>query len=170
MADNKIDWADTGPYTLTGVEPSQITSNGLMPADTIMTSTISFSDTMGTTIGQYSSNTPGTGAAVWTTGTSIYNTAGAGISGPDYGTTIGVDGKMELKGDKADIDINGKSLKNWMEKVEERLNILTPNPDLEKDWDDLRRLGERYRKLEKKCKEKSDVWNKLKLMPKLKVK
>lgn len=75
-------------------------------------------------------------------------------------------GKMTLRGDKADLDINGKSLKDWMEKVEERLNILTPNPELEKEWDELRRLGERYRKLEKKCKEKAEVWNKLKSMPK----
>ena len=52
-----------------------------------------------------------------------------------------------------------------MEQVEERLNILTPNPELEKEWDDLRKLGERYRKLEKKCKEKAEVWKKLKSMP-----
>ena len=75
-------------------------------------------------------------------------------------------GKLSLQGESADIDINGKSLKNWMEKVEERLNILTPNPELEKEWDELRRLGERYRKLEKKCQQKSDMWNRLKSMPK----
>jgi hypothetical protein len=57
-----------------------------------------------------------------------------------------------------------------MEKVEERLNILTPNPEMEKEWDDLRKLGERYRKLEKKCKEKSLMWNKLKAMPKPEIK
>jgi flagellar motility protein MotE (MotC chaperone) len=72
---------------------------------------------------------------------------------------------MSLNGDNADLDINGKSLKNWMEKVEERLNILTPNSELEKEWDELRRLGERYRKLEKKCKQKAEMWNKLKSMP-----
>jgi flagellar motility protein MotE (MotC chaperone) len=77
---------------------------------------------------------------------------------------------MSLKGDKADLEINGKSLTAWMERVEERLNILTPNPELEKEWDELRRLGERYRKLEKKCKEKAEVWNKLKSMPKPEVK
>ena len=75
-------------------------------------------------------------------------------------------GKMSLRGENADLDINGKSLKNWMEKVEERLNILTPNPELEKEWDELRRLGERYRRLEKKCQEKAKMWSKLKSMPK----
>jgi hypothetical protein len=73
---------------------------------------------------------------------------------------------MDLTGDAADVNINGKSLKGWMEKVEARLNILTPNPELEKEWDELRRLGERYRKLEKKCQEKAEVWKKLKSMPK----
>lgn len=88
-----------------------------------------------------------------------------------YGDVLGIgnSGKISIHGDDADIDINGKSMKAWMEKVEERLNILTPNPELEKEWDDLRRLGERYRKLEKKCKEKSEVWNKLKAMPPIEV-
>lgn len=74
-------------------------------------------------------------------------------------------GKMSITGEKADIEINGKSMSAWMTKVEERLNILTPNPELEKEWDELRRLGERYRKLEKKCKEKAEMWKQLKKMP-----
>ena len=92
-------------------------------------------------------------------------------TGHPYGGSlkVGESGKISIQGDDADIDINGKSMKAWMEKVEERLNILTPNPELEKEWDDLRRLGERYRKLEKKCKEKSEVWNKLKAMPPIEV-
>ena len=94
--------------------------------------------------------------SVWSIGTSI---SGAKPSG-----------KIQIRGEEADIDINGKSMKAWMEKVEERLNILTPNPELEKDWDDLRKLGERYRKLEKKCKEKAEVWKKLKQMPKVEIK
>ena len=78
-------------------------------------------------------------------------------------------GSIEIKGKDADIKINGKSMTAWMEKVEERLNILTPNPELEKEWDDLRRLGERYKKLEKKCKEKTQMWEALKKLPKVKV-
>ena len=71
-------------------------------------------------------------------------------------------GSIEIKGEDADIKINGKSMRTWMEAVEERLNMLTPNPELEKDWDDLRRLGQRYRALERKCKEKSQMWEALK--------
>jgi hypothetical protein len=78
-------------------------------------------------------------------------------------------GKMVMKGKEADIEINGKSMSAWMEKVEQRLTILHPNPDMEKDWDDLRRLGERYRKLEKKCQEKAQMWEALKKLPKTKL-
>ena len=73
--------------------------------------------------------------------------------------------KISLKGDNADIDINGKSLVEWMEGMEERLNWMQPNTELEKEWDELQELGNRYRELEKQCKEKSEVWKKLKAMP-----
>jgi hypothetical protein len=46
--------------------------------------------------------------------------------------------------------------------LEQRLNILVPNPELEAEWDELRELGERYRELERQCKEKGDMWAKLK--------
>ena len=96
---------------------------------------------------------------VWTTNT----TAGQFSF---TGQNIQPNNTVHIKGEDADLLINDKSLKTWMEKVEARLNILTPNPEMEKEWDQLRKLGERYRKLEKKCKEKSDMWNKLKAMPK----
>ena len=74
---------------------------------------------------------------------------------------IGDSGKISLQGKNADIDINGKSMKDWMEKVEERLNLLTVNPDLESDWEELRELGKQYRALEKRIKEKMETWRKL---------
>ena len=117
------------------------------------------------------------------TGTGVWNSGAGGvtinpnawttsntytISTPNPSMTVGQSGKIELKGDEADLAINGKSLKSWMEKVEQRLNILTVNPELEADWDELRKLGEKYRTLEKRCLEKADVWNKLKAMPETK--
>lgn len=101
---------------------------------------------------------------------SIYTTTTTGTGGYNWNvstapTTISAGGLMELRGEKADIEINGRSMSDWMAKVEERLNILTPNPELEKEWDELRRLGERYRKLEQKCKQKAEMWKQLKKMP-----
>lgn len=93
------------------------------------------------------------------------NTGGYNWNISSSPTTISQAGRIALQGSNADIEINGMSMRDWMAKVEERLNILTPNPELEKEWDELRRLGERYRKLEKKCKEKAEMWKQLKKMP-----
>ena len=173
MATYKNDWVNLNLREYEYNDPTTDPSYGAIPplvqAHTISNVTISASTissglsggyTVGGLNGATGSNT------VWTT-----NTTGAGTYRlNDPAAVITASGRMELKGDGADLTINGKSLKNWMEKVEERLNILTPNPELEKEWDELRRLGERYRKLEKKCKEKAEVWNKLKAMPKPEVK
>ena len=169
MATYKNDWVNLNlreyEYNDLTTHPSYGAVPPLVQAHTIPNVTISTSAISG----GYTIGNGGTGTSpntVWTT-----NTTGAGsyrINDP--AAVLGAGGRMELKGDSADLTINGKSLKNWMEKVEERLNILTPNPELEKEWDELRRLGERYRKLEKKCKEKAEVWNKLKSMPKPEIK
>lgn len=91
----------------------------------------------------------------------VWTTSGTGWNHSAVGATIKPSATIHLQGEEADIDINGKSMRAWMEKVEERLNILTPNAELEAEWDELRKLGERYRKLEKKCKEKAEVWKRL---------
>jgi len=110
----------------------------------------------------YTTNTTHPYQNLTTTGTSI------GVS-PDYNMKVAQTGQIDIRGEKADIRINGKSMNRWMEQVEQRLNILTVNPELEKEWDDLRRLGERYRKLEKKCQEKARMWEALKKLPKPKL-
>ena len=102
----------------------------------------------------------GTGYTYTTNTTSPWIATGTTGSSPTM--AINPSATIEIKGEDADIKINGKSMVAWMEAVEERLNILTPNPELEADWDDLRRLGNRYRALEKKCKEKAKMWAALK--------
>ena len=109
---------------------------------------------------------PGYGAAIGGGTGYTYTTTGTSNS-PWIGTGTGTlnvqqSGTLELRGENPDIKINDKSMVTWMEKVEERLNILTPNPELEADWDELQELGERYRALEKKCKEKAQMWAALK--------
>jgi len=101
------------------------------------------------------------------TTTGLNTTTGTSV-GIDYNMKVEQTGQIDIRGEKADIRINGKSMNKWMEQVEQRLNILTVNPELEKEWDELRRLGERYRKLEKKCQEKAQMWEALKKLPKVK--
>lgn len=100
----------------------------------------------------WTTTTNGTGGYSWQTLSTV----------PD---TITHSNNITITGEGADIVMQGKSLRSWMESVEQRLNILTVNPALEQEWDELRELGERYRELEKKCKEKSKMWQQLKKMP-----
>ena len=93
-----------------------------------------------------------------------YTWATTGTNSIDWsiGTKVDQSGTMELKGDNADIVVNGRSLMSAIDALEQRLNIMVPNPELEAEWDELRELGDRYRELEKQCKEKGDMWTKLK--------
>ena len=77
-------------------------------------------------------------------------------------STISQSGVMELRGEKADIVVNGQSLMSMMQQIQERLNILTVNADLETEWDELRELGRQYRELEQHIKDKMATWQKLK--------
>jgi hypothetical protein len=75
--------------------------------------------------------------------------------------TVQQSGKIELKGPEADIEINGKSLVEALKRIEERINILTVNTELEAEWEELRELGNQYRALEQRIKDKMETWNKL---------
>jgi flagellar motility protein MotE (MotC chaperone) len=74
-----------------------------------------------------------------------------------------------VKVPEADIKMGNVSLKDFIAKtnsslsaIEDRLNILQINQQLEKDWKDLRELGQQYRQLEKEILDKIKVWDKLK--------
>jgi hypothetical protein len=90
--------------------------------------------------------------------------AGTGISLNPWATNTN-SAKIQLDGEGADIKINGWSLIDAIQKIEERLNILHPNTELETEWEELRALGEQYRKLEQHIKDKQATWDKLKAMP-----
>jgi hypothetical protein len=92
-----------------------------------------------------------------------------GISVPWTGTssnTITLDhswanhtsGKIKLDGPEADIEVNGQSLMSVLRNIEQRLNILQPNPELESEWEELRKLGDAYRKLESKIQANMKTW------------
>ena len=88
---------------------------------------------------------------------------GAGTASP-WATYTGAP-KIRLDGEGADIEVNGWSLIDAIQKIEQRLNILHPNEKLEAEWEELRELGNRYRKLEQHIKDKQATWDKLKAMP-----
>lgn len=61
-----------------------------------------------------------------------------------------------------DIKIGGKSLSETINKLEERLGILKPNPELEDRWEQLKSLRQQYMDLEKELLEKEKMWKILK--------
>jgi uncharacterized small protein (DUF1192 family) len=76
--------------------------------------------------------------------------------------TVHQSGTIDLRGEDADIMINGVSLCDTLEKLQQRLNVLTVDPELEAEWDQLRALGDEYRRLEAELQEKSQAWKALK--------
>jgi hypothetical protein len=88
--------------------------------------------------------------------------SGAGTGSP-WATNVSP--KIRLDGEGADIEVNGWSLMDAIQKIEQRLNILHPNTQLETEWEELRDLGEQYRKLEQHIKDKQATWDRLKAMP-----
>jgi len=97
------------------------------------------------------------------------NTAGhvwaAGTTSPYTFNPVSHSATIQLDGDNADIKVNGWSLVNAVKQIEERLNILHPNAKLEAEWEELRELGEQYRRLEQHIKDKQATWDRLKAMP-----
>jgi hypothetical protein len=58
-----------------------------------------------------------------------------------------------------DIVLDGKSLSETLEKIEDRLAILHHNQELEDRWDELKNLANQYRELEQELLEKEKSWN-----------
>lgn len=76
-----------------------------------------------------------------------------------------VQGTVDITGQNADIKINGVSLCDTLRDLQQRLGWMVPNPTLEKEWQELRELGDRYRALEAECQQKTDMWQSLNRMP-----
>lgn len=71
-------------------------------------------------------------------------------------------GQISLKGKNADILVNDVSLMSVLERIEQRLGILRPNPELESRYEELRRLSEQYKQLEQELLHKEKMWDILK--------
>jgi hypothetical protein len=78
----------------------------------------------------------------------------------DPGVNINSDG-ITMK-QESDLKIGNRSLKDFMDKVEDQLAILRPAPELEEKWDKLKELRRQY----EECKQ--DILEKEKIMKILK--
>jgi len=127
-------------------------------ADTISIDTSSWTTGgFGTMNGGY---TIGTGSI---TSPYTYTTNGtAGYTINNNPTTVHIDADGLTMKEGADIKIGGKSLTEAIEKIEERLGILHPNPELEGRWETLKDLRRQYMEMEKDILEKEKIMKILK--------
>lgn len=86
----------------------------------------------------------GVGGGSITTPITIGGGAGATYTANPWASN----GTIKLEGSDADIFVQGKSMKAWMEGVEQRLCILEPKPELLKKYKALEQAYEHYKTLE----------------------
>jgi len=98
-------------------------------------------------------------------GTNTIWTTGTGTTTAPWLTANPTGARIQLDGEDADITVRGWSLVDAVKRIEERLGLFQPNPELEREWEDLCALGEQYRKLEQYIKEKQATFDRLKSMP-----
>lgn len=80
-----------------------------------------------------------------------------------WATTQG--GKIELKGESADVVINGESLKETLQAIKEALRIpnrIQQDAKLEQDFEEIKTLREKYEQKVKEYQEQKRVWDILK--------
>ena len=98
-------------------------------------------------------------------GTSASDLTWSGTSWTTAPVTITQRATIDLKGDDADVVINGESLRDSIKEIKEALRIpsrLARDEVLEKNWSELQAAAEHYEKLLKEYKEKQKVWDALK--------
>lgn len=102
---------------------------------------------------------PITNSTTYTVANPVSSTAWATVTSDGHANlkpaSLKVTGDAEFE---SDIKIQGKSLKESLDRIEERLAILRPNEELEEKWDQLRGLRKMYMELEAEIIEKEKMW------------
>ena len=129
-----------------------ITLNNTLWSGNSITSPYTISTGTGTPTFKYTTNTTG--------GAGTYNWNNTTLT--NGSSTVYIDGDGLNMKEGADIRIGGKSLTQAIEKIEERLGILKPNPALEERWEKLKELREQYVEMERDLLEKEKLMKILK--------
>ena len=105
----------------------------------------------------YSSNTitlPSSSYTIGSTGSSgQFYTTGTGGHNWNNPPTVNITGTGIDMAAGTDISIDGKSLKTFMNKMEERLAILVPDPSKLEQFEALKKAYEHYKLMESLCQE-----------------
>ena len=140
---NNISYSGYGADTITIDSGSMISGSITLPTTTISTNTNGYTIGSAGTSGQFYTTTG--------TGYNWNNPPIVNISNTGIDMAAGTD-----------IKVDGKSLKQFMDNMEERLAILHPNPALEDRWEQLKELRRQYVEMEKDLLEKEKLMKILK--------
>ena len=136
-----IDITDSGNDTITigtfDTNNYQIDLSALTGALANGGSSITNSGNLSGAIGSYGNITIGSGPYTYSTTASPWTSVHSG--------------KFECDGDDADVVINGKSLKDFMTKMEQRMAILVPDPAKLEHFEALQKAYAHYKTLEALC-------------------
>jgi hypothetical protein len=155
----KIDFSEIDKLLQRLADNKSLNQGDLFYDDNLITSTASAS-----TITTVAGNT-------WPYNTGAYTYNSCNLGGTDstslnwQGNWQYGDPKLKVQGDAefdGDVKIKGKSISETLDKIEARLAILHPNEKLESKWEELKKLGDAYRALEKDILEKEKIWDTLK--------
>ena len=133
---------------ITGSAGTDTITVGAVGADTItldphsLMSTTIFPNTI--TSGGYSYSSSGTSATTYTIAPSTYNWTSSNVNITGNGIDMAAG---------TDLKIDGKSLKEFINKMEERLAILVPDPAKLEKFEALKKAYDHYKLMEKLCQE-----------------
>ena len=140
----EIDTIDLGGY---GAAGSSYVISGSSGVDTITLDNSTMWNSMATSITM--PNTYTIGAA----GSNYYTTSINSNWNNTSSSTVNITGDGIDMAAGTDIKIDGRSLKNFMDKMEERLAILVPDPAKLEKFEALKKAYEHYKLMEKLCQE-----------------
>jgi hypothetical protein len=118
--------------------------------------TLKMPGTMGSAVLINSGGGGSGGSGAFTTSYNSWASTGTADIKPN---SINVNGDAVFNGNN---EWQGREMREWFNSVESRLNILQPNPKLEKDWEELADLRMKYVELERQLLEKQRVFDILK--------
>lgn len=150
-SDNTIDLSNYGAACDT-LSISSLTTNDILTLDTSSLTTITLPSVSyvggGGASGSCYTATTGTSCyPTWTTTGTNYTLGGISVSPPTV--NINTDG-IEIK-EGGDLKVDGKSLKDFMTKMEQRLAILVPDPAKLEKFEALKKAYEHYKTMESLC-------------------
>jgi hypothetical protein len=81
---------------------------------------------------------------------------------PTWTSSIRIQGKTVRLDDDADIIFGDASLMETLREIQSQLGILTPDPKLEEEFEELRACAKEYERLRQKFLDQKKVWETLK--------